>query len=84
MNLLIKDVKVVVFAASNSEDFRVLQRLKSWCLEDCPSTIWTFVWGATDAEAVHCTVAECILAFIRNVMQDFDSSIRVPESDSAI
>lgn len=39
--------------------------------------------GASDAENVDCTVAECILAFMHNVMQEFDSSIRVLESDSA-
>uniref|UniRef100_A0A8C6TRT7 Uncharacterized protein n=1 Tax=Neogobius melanostomus TaxID=47308 RepID=A0A8C6TRT7_9GOBI len=51
--------------------------------EDCPSIIWTFVCGATDGEDVHCTLAECVLAFMHNVMQEFDSSIRVLESDSA-
>jgi len=50
---------------------------------DCSSIIWTFVCGASDAENVDCTVAECILAFMHNVMQEFDSSIRVLESDSA-
>lgn len=29
------------------------------------------------------TVAECVLAFMHNVMQEFDSSIRILESDSA-
>uniref|UniRef100_A0A8C1LCU6 Uncharacterized protein n=1 Tax=Cyprinus carpio TaxID=7962 RepID=A0A8C1LCU6_CYPCA len=39
--------------------------------EDCPSIIWTFVCGASDAENVDCTVAECILAFMHNVIQEF-------------
>uniref|UniRef100_A0A8C1YIY5 HAT C-terminal dimerisation domain-containing protein n=1 Tax=Cyprinus carpio TaxID=7962 RepID=A0A8C1YIY5_CYPCA len=36
--------------------------------EDCPSIIWTFVCGASDAENVECTVAECILAFMHNLI----------------
>lgn len=51
--------------------------------EDCPSIIWAFVCGATDAENVHGTVAECVLAFMHNLMQEFDSSIRHLESDCA-
>lgn len=51
--------------------------------EDCPSIIWAFVCGATDAENVHGTVAECVLAFMHNPMQEFDSSIRNLESDCA-
>lgn len=51
--------------------------------EDCPSIIRAFVCGATDAENVHGTVAECVLAFMHNLMQEFDSSIRNLESDCA-
>ncbi|KAI4898772.1 hypothetical protein NFI96_026849, partial [Prochilodus magdalenae] len=50
--------------------------------DDCPSIVWTFVGGAADTDVDH-TVAECILAFMHNVMQEFDSSIRKLESDSA-
>lgn len=52
--------------------------------EDCPSIIWAFVCGATDAENVDGTFAECVLAFMHNVMQEFDSSVRILESDSAL
>lgn len=48
--------------------------------EDCSSVIWAFV---CDAEDVDCTLAVCVLAFMHNVMQEFDSAIRVLESDSA-
>lgn len=51
--------------------------------EDCPSIIWAFVCGATDAENVHGTVAVCVLAFMHNPVQEFDSSIRNLESDCA-
>ncbi|KAG9278210.1 hypothetical protein AMEX_G6034 [Astyanax mexicanus] len=61
--------------------------LKSYFLslgkDDCPSIVWTFVGGASDTEHVDHTMAECILAFMHNVMQEFDSSIRKLESDSA-
>lgn len=50
--------------------------------DDCPSIVWTFVGGAADTDVDH-TVAECILAFMHNVMQEFDSSVRKLESDSA-
>lgn len=39
--------------------------------------------GAADTEDVDCTLAECVLAFMHNVMQEFDAAIRVLESDSA-
>lgn len=34
--------------------------------------ILAFVCGATDAENVDATVAECVLSFMHNVMQEFD------------
>lgn len=51
--------------------------------EDCPHIIWAFVCGAEDPGDLDSTLAECVLAFMHNVMQEFDASIRVLESDSA-
>ena len=51
--------------------------------EDCPNIIWAFVCGAADPEDVDSTLGECVLVFMHNVMQEFDASIRVLESDSA-
>lgn len=90
VNLQIQNTRTfwhIVFAASNSEDLESWPALKSYLVsgenEDCPSIIWAFVCGATDAENVHGTVAECALAFMHNPMQEFDSSIRNLGSDCA-
>lgn len=46
-------------------------------------TAQIFVCGAADTEDVDCTLAECVLAFMHNVMQELNAAIRVLENDNA-
>ena len=51
--------------------------------DNCATLIWAFFCPTANENDDHCTLGECILAFMHNVMQEFDTALKKLEKNEA-